>query len=446
MKSEFTMDCDFIRYPEAGGLIPCAVRIRAPVNVERSSAHLILLLDISESMCENNKLEHVKQCCQVIVDLLTPQDHLSLITFGDSSKILLNRVSVDTAQKEHIRAVVQGLRTDGCTNLSAGLLNVSDVLRQDTTHQKAGLLLLTDGIANAGIKSADGLLRILSGMRTEFSHMSVHCVGYGIDHNAELLQGLAEETNGSYNIVQNIEDTATAFGDTLGGLMSIAAQNVTLIAPHGTIIHGPYKNEERENTTHIAVGDIYAGTSPILLFDCLPEDFVTVSVKLTGFLCDGTQFEKEARWTEQETREPEVELCRLRYACTDILQSLREWRTLSVSAKAAMEARIDLFETQVGAEALASYPVTANLRTEGKLMRELLRQIRYEGNISQEDRTLLSQHSAVMGLGRGFTSPIRYTRYTEELDDPTNTFQNVTQTSTISLLRAATRNISLPRQ
>ena len=465
------MNIDFIQFPVSDDKLPCAIRIRAPTDVNRTSSHLVLLLDVSESMSDANKLEHVKKCCQLIVDLLTPEDHLSIITFGERSEILLNNVAVDTAHKEHIRAIITNLNVDGCTNLSAGLYNVRQVL--ESSKQKAGLLLLTDGIANLGIKDPVGLETIVGGLCTDFPYLSVHCVGYGTDHNAELLRIIAEKNQGSYNIVSSIEDTAMAFGDTLGGLMSCAAQNVVVQLPADAVVHGPYKNVLKG----IHLGDVYAGTNPILLFD-LPSTASTAStattattvtadtVSVSGILMStGQLFRENASWVHKEEQDTEIRLCFLRYECSNILQDLRVWNTLTPASKLALSGRIDTFADRLATPALASEPVTASLLLEIPLLRSILAKAQ-QNHITRDDTSILSQHSAVLGLGRGFSSPMRPTgphhpiyrvgaqynmdtpyAFTAagaatataaplENDEPTNSvFQNRTQTRVSTLLR-----------
>jgi hypothetical protein len=420
------MQSDFLLLSEpANGIVPCAIRIQAPKDVDRTSSHLVLLLDISTSMLEQEKLENVKRCCHLILDLLTADDHLSLITFGDTSDILLNRVTVDSAKKEHIRSVISHLSVDGCTNLSAGILNVKNVLKKD---EKAGVLLLTDGMANRGIVDAAKLQEIVQSVCTD--SVGIHCVGYGINHNAELLRSLAEQNHGSYNIVNSIEDTAFAFGDTLGGLMSCFAQNVTVTLPPEAVVHGPCVVKHGK----VVMGDVNAGTQPILLFDIPVAALATVSIQGT-IVKDLVDFRQEAVWLSLIERNQDIELCRLRYTCSDIMKDLREWSSLSLSLRGAIKTRIDEFETKLQDSFLAGHSLTLMLTEEVNMLRDMLRSLQTH-HVTQEQQTILSQHSAVVGLARGFSTP-----YRNVSEDPQNirstTFQNPTQQRIATNLRTA---------
>eukprot|EP01119_Soliformovum_irregulare_P006544 TRINITY_DN1866_c0_g1_i2.p1 TRINITY_DN1866_c0_g1~~TRINITY_DN1866_c0_g1_i2.p1 ORF type:complete len:479 (+),score=170.11 TRINITY_DN1866_c0_g1_i2:182-1618(+) len=57
---------------------------------------------------------------------------------------------------------------------------------------------------------------------------SINTFGYGADHDPLLLKGLADASNGSYYFVAKNEDIPEAFADCLGGLVSVAAQNISV--------------------------------------------------------------------------------------------------------------------------------------------------------------------------------------------------------------------------
>lgn len=429
------------------------VRLTAPCDVDRTPTHLVLLLDISESMLDQKKLENVKRCCTVVVDILNEHDHLSLLTFGNTASILLNRVSVDTSQREHIRSVIAGLDVDGCTNMSAGFLLARDVLHE---AEKTGLLILTDGLANMGIVGHDSLQRILESHRQSFPQLSIHCVGYGTDHNADLLRSIAEFNAGSYNIVNSVEDTAFAFGDTLGGLMSCAAQNVTLTVPHNTIVQSPYKYNK--TTGQIQIGDVYAGTKPIVFLE-FPDGVSPESVMLTGVTVSDnyapfTQYiEKRIR----ETREKEIELCKLRYECSEILTDIRNWSSLTATQKDGLSGRINTFEQAMTDSFLDGHPLTQTLRSEVEAMRDQLQRAQ-NFTMSRQEASQMAQRSCYIGLGRGFSTPVRPMRRQqqqqeeEEDDEPRNPatlpgaeaiFQNQLQSQIANALVVSTMTMDL---
>lgn len=442
------MDCDFIITADAANqMIPCAIRLKAPQSTDRIPTHIILLLDVSESMQVDNKLENVKRCCELILDFLNENDRLSLITFGETGTLYLNSVSVSDLQKGGIQDVIKKLYVNGCTNLSAGLAYVKEVCSEDTSNLKTGLLLLTDGYANRGLCRPTDLIDICSQLKTSFTNLSIHCVAYGTDHNADLLKTISEQCSGSYNIVKTIEDTAFAFGDTLGGLMSCAFQNVIIKVPEESKIHGPHTTRIVDGRKQIVLGDIYSGTKPLILFD-IPSQTINDPevVQIQGSLLPSLEkftIAPICQRSENE-REIDIELTRLRYTCAELLKAIGSWRTLAADEKSALSERIDAFEMAVNDAFYNGNSVAALLRNEVAVLKQGMR----EDSLSREDNANLNQHIASIGLARGFSTPMRPIRVVppteltpeEEAEPLEYTFQNAMQSQIASVMRSISQD------
>jgi hypothetical protein len=406
------MNCEALRLgPAAGGLVPCAIKLHAPQDVNQIPTHFILLCDVSESMLDDHKLQNIKRCAELVVGLLTVQDSMSLITFGETASIHFKCMEATETNKATMCSVLRGLRCDGCTNLSAGLGYVREVC--EGVNQKTGLLVLTDGHANRGIHEPAGLVRIVQGLRADIPSLSVHCVAYGTDHNADLLRNVAEESQSSYTIVNTIEDAASAFGDTLGGLMSCVMQNVSVHVPTGSIVHGPQKvvrasGESGENGhCRIELGDVYAGTKPLVLVD-IPEGAVggAECIVVKGMeLPDLRMWSANPILAEAEGRQIDIELVKLRYTCTDILKGIMRWRELTADEKAGVERRLEAFIVTVGDAAYDGNPVADLLRGELTVLRTALGRARI-GGLDGADRSVVTQRITSLGLGRGLSTPM----------------------------------------
>lgn len=399
------MDTNFLILPGAADeKTQCAVRLRAPHDVGRISTHIILMIDISESMLDDHKLENVKKCCELLLTFLNDSDAVSLITFGETAKLHLKCVAATEVNKTAAQQTITQLRCDGCTNLSAGLGYVSEVCAESTL--KTGLLILTDGHANRGVTNTDALRAMIGSIRERNTNMSLSCVAYGDNHNADLLRSLAEDAQGAYTIVRGIEDTAVAFGDTLGGLMSCAFQNVELDVPKDTVVHGPYKTTVDGERRKIHIGDVYAGTKPLILFD-IPTAVVRSvgTVLLRGnALPELSSIRYSLIADDLEERDIDIDITRHRYTCAKILNSVRDWRALSAGERDGLGAQIDALEAALRDEAFNGHPVANLLRTEIPILRTTLdRAIRGgEGG----DYSMLTQHVATVALGRGFSTPM----------------------------------------
>jgi uncharacterized protein YegL len=446
---QYKMDCDFLINDSTADFIPCAIRIKAPQNVDKIPTHIILLLDVSDSMQFDDKLDNVKRCCELILDFLNENDRLSLITFGETANLYLNSVPVSDLQKQSIRDVVKRLFVHGCTNLSAGLAHVREVCETSTNEGlKTGLLLLTDGHANKGVNKPEDLIGIFGSLKSSFQNLSIHCVAYGIDHNAELLKTIAENCNGSYNIVNTIEDTAFAFGDTLGGLMSCAFQNVVIKVPEESKVHGPHLTKIVDGKKEILIGDVYSGTKPLILFDIPTNQRQELSIQGSTLpSLEKFTFTPIYQTIPEGTREMDIELTRHRYTCTELLKGIGKWYTLDEHQQVELSEKILAFEKAINDTYYDGNSVAKLLRNEV----HVLKQVRENDNSAN-----LNQHITSIGLARGFSTPMRpiramrmgAMRHREAPlpDEETNhnaeletTFQNEFQSRIASVMRSASQ-------
>lgn len=246
------------------------VKIIGTNSFQRNPTHTIVLLDISSSMNEENKIKNVKKSLQFLLNFLQPNDAFSLITFNQISNIVISNKLANPENLTMFKYTINKISAIGGTNLSAGLLNVKTLLESfdNTSRQmKTGLIILTDGHTNQGITKENDLLQIMWWLRNVQPNLSINAIGYGENHNANLLKNIAVNGNGSYNIVQNIEEVATVFGDVLGGLISCVLQNLLVKYPSSWKCLNEYPKNNENNFTIMNIGDIYAESETIVLFE-----------------------------------------------------------------------------------------------------------------------------------------------------------------------------------
>jgi hypothetical protein len=376
-----------------------AVTLKGQETDRRQAVHLIFLIDTSDSMSDSNKLRSVKRSLEFIQPLLTPEDLVSMINFGETSQILLNKSPATDA--DSILYKINALRTDGCTNMSAGLMNVRDVLLPADDTRKQGVLLLTDGHANRGISDSAGLKTIVQNLLTERPTLTITTVGYGNDHNADMLKEIGTTGAGSYNVVYNLENVATVFGEVLGGLTTVVAQNVTVHLPPGSVPKTAYATTtEQDGTVQVRIGDIYAENEVVVLAT-LPEGADTVRVTGHNMLNLTAQ-------DERLTAEPmaaggsvpkHLEQAVFRYRVCEVLKRTLDHNANRTTLKSDVEDLLrQLKDLPYAAEQLIQMMID-------DLESVLISFETYGGGAPLgATATNLAQHSAYLGLGRGLRS------------------------------------------
>jgi hypothetical protein len=366
---------------------------------------MMMLVDTSGSMDDANKLESVKRSLQVMLVLLSDQDRLSLVTFDDTSKVHLNRTTPTASDREAISYRISGLHTNGSTNMSSGLLEMRERIEDADSGRKQGILMLTDGLANMGVMDTPGLVNIVRRILQEKPGVSISTVGYGADHNTDLLTEIAKEGGGAYNVVKSLEDVASTFGDVLGGLMSISVQRATLEFPPGYKVLTSYPTTvEPSGFTHVNIGDIYSDTEITVLYEGNPS-MGPIRVLGTDMMTLDTIDTLSApdMVADEESFLTCFVVAQFRREVSELLKSIRSRRT-TVTAQEISNVMQRIRENT----RIQEHPIVPFLLEDLQQAHDIL-----AGNriMSQEEATELAQHSAYIGMSRGLrtqTSNVSY--------------------------------------
>jgi Ca-activated chloride channel family protein len=190
---------------------------RAPINV-------CLCIDRSGSM-EGPPLDYVKMACDYVVDMLEPNDILSIVTFEEHVDVLMpaRRVVNKALIKEHIHRIEPGNTTNLYDGLVAAFMQIASVLPQ-TQGYVTRVLLLTDGDPTVGIKDYSTIVQQVAEQRAK--GITVTALGFGPEYNEELLAGIAKRSGGNYYYIQRPDLIPEVFRRELETVMSVVARNV----------------------------------------------------------------------------------------------------------------------------------------------------------------------------------------------------------------------------
>lgn len=186
-----------------------AIRVRATDRGETRALRVALLLDVSDSMADG-RLEAVVRTLSAARHQWKPDDRVTLVTFGENATMVFDDHQMDADGIQAFYTTVEGLRTCGCTNMSAGLELVASSV---AGRNYDALIILTDGMVNRGVMSASGLQAMALGIG-----LPTTTLGYGANHNRQLLRDLALRSHGSYTFCDADEILPVIIGQLMAEL------------------------------------------------------------------------------------------------------------------------------------------------------------------------------------------------------------------------------------
>lgn len=201
------------------------IAVRAPElpSAPRPPLNLALVIDRSGSMASEDKLEHAKSAAEQLVGRLGPDDRVALVSYDEHVKVELPSTSARDVRP--VLAAIRALTTGGSTNLCGGLLEgVAELRRNLVAEHLNVVVLLSDGLANAGVTDPREIARHAQRAREE--GVRITTMGMGLAYDEELLTSLALEAGGNYYYVDQPESVGRHLDTELDQLGRVAARDV----------------------------------------------------------------------------------------------------------------------------------------------------------------------------------------------------------------------------
>jgi Mg-chelatase subunit ChlD len=236
---------------------------RAPID-------LVCVIDKSGSMA-GEKMDLMKKTLLFMVEQLKPMDKLSLVLFDTYVTTALPLTAMDEIGKKQAVDTVKNIHDGSSTNLSGGLIEGLQVIKNRIAPSEVtSLLLFTDGLANAGLTKSEQIVPAVQKILQEIGKaVSVFTFGFGSDHDGNMLRAISEAGTGLYYYLEKVDNIPETFSDCLGGLLSVMGQNIKLrieTLNNGveiSKIHSSYRKNEvdAKNNVELLIGDVYSEES-----------------------------------------------------------------------------------------------------------------------------------------------------------------------------------------
>jgi secreted protein with Ig-like and vWFA domain len=258
-------------------LVRVGLKGREIAAAARPGTSLVFLVDVSGSMNEPNKLPLVKQSLSMLVDQLTENDKVAIVTYAGDAGLKLAPTSGD--QKGRIRGAIEALSAGGSTNGSAGIeLAYAQAAEAFVKGGSNRVVLATDGDLNVGVTSDAALVELIK--QKALGGVFLTVLGYGQGNlQDEKMEKLADNGNGIYAYIDGAREARKVLVEQLTGSTVTIAKDVKIQVEFNPAQVAAYRLLGYENRIMAAkdfkddtkdAGEIGAGHGVTALYEIVP--------------------------------------------------------------------------------------------------------------------------------------------------------------------------------
>lgn len=240
-------------------------------------ANLVLLLDVSGSMNEPDKLPLVVRSMELLLDSLKPTDTVGIVVYAGAAGTVLEPTPARDKQK--ILAALHSLRPGGST---AGAEGIERAYQLAEGHFRKGgvnrILLCTDGDFNVGIAGTEELKGFVERKRASGVYLSVLGFGEG-NYRDELAQALAQNGNGVAAYIDTENEARKVLVQEASASLFTIARDVKLQVEFNPATVSEYRlvgyetralKREDFNNDAVDAGDVGAGHTVTAIYEITP--------------------------------------------------------------------------------------------------------------------------------------------------------------------------------
>ena len=278
------------------------------------ASNLVFLIDVSGSMSAANKLPLLKSSMKLLVNELTAQDRVSIVTYAGSAGLVLP--PTPGTEKEKILEAFDRLKSGGSTAGGQGIKLAYKVATE--SHITGGnnrVILATDGDFNIGVSSTSELVRMVEEKRKSGIFLTITGFGMG-NYKDGRMEQISNAGNGNYYYIDNIKEAKKVFvTDMQATLFTIAKDvkiqvefNPTKVQAYRLIGYENRKMKAEDfNNDQKDAGELGAGHTVTALYEVIPT-----GVK-SEFLADVDPLKYQNSNTQPTVKSSELLTVKFRY-------------------------------------------------------------------------------------------------------------------------------------
>lgn len=154
----------------------------------------------------NSRLDCAKSAMLDFIDMISNNDKIGVISFSTNATIVQEIIDVHN-NKDMIKNNINKIALEGCTNISEPLQIAQEMMKSFKNEYNCKIILLSDGHANCGIQTKEGLSSLAEKISQD--DITISSIGIGTDYDAHILGAISEKGYGNFYHIQDV----TKIGD-----------------------------------------------------------------------------------------------------------------------------------------------------------------------------------------------------------------------------------------
>lgn len=221
------------------------VSIHTPNIENRQSVDVVLCIDVSGSMGseavlkgdDGKNVSHgisvlslTVSAAKTILHSLNEHDNLSIVTYTNTAKCIVNHMSCSNENKNVIETQLDELKPLSMTNLWDGIKTSLDILKDNSPQNRMkSIFVLTDGVPN--VEPPRGHEYMIQKYFKQYDfHCMINCYGFGYSLKSDLLDNISTITGGDgYSFIPDASLLGNVFIHGISNFLSTAIVNPKLM-------------------------------------------------------------------------------------------------------------------------------------------------------------------------------------------------------------------------
>lgn len=252
---------------------------------ERPKANLVFLIDVSGSMDEPDKLPLLRSAFRLLVNKLSPDDTVSIVTYaGDAGTVL---EPTKASERDKILGAIDTLSPGGSTAGEAGIREAYRLAQKSFVKDGVNrVMLATDGDFNVGQTDDDDLKRLIEDKRKSGVFLSVFGFGRG-NLNDQMMQTIAQNGNGTAAYIDTLAEAEKVLVQDASSTLFPIAKDVKIQVEFNPAAVAEYRligyetralNREDFNNDRVDAGEIGSGHSVTAIYEITPKDSASLAM------------------------------------------------------------------------------------------------------------------------------------------------------------------------